>query len=473
VAHETIEEVPSVGESEAATPIIVMVHTGTTPAHRVYRVVGEVRLGREIVGGGRTEEVADGHMSQKHASVRFVRDTWRIADAASRNGTFVNGDKITGEVSVAAAQVVLRLGHTVFVLIRNGHGYSDAVDRIGDVVIGPELARVYEQVRRDAVVDTMLLHGENGSGKELVARLYHDAGPRRTGPFIAVNCATIQASLAGAQLFGSRKGAYTEARDAPGFIQSAHGGTLFLDEVAELPKDVQSQLLRVIENREVTPLGATSPIAVSIGVIAASHRTLRKAVAGDDFREDLFYRLSRHSVIELPPLRARKVDIARFVVRELAATLRELAATDGSRADHSLFASAKLIEQCCIRPWPGNVRELLGAVRQAARRALARPKDPKTESDTTRIVRAGDLPEQAGFHITPEPEAAPDKPAKARPADYTKDQLLAALDQAKGNLSEATRDLGLHRTQMYRLLRKYGIKRDDADDDNDDDDDED
>ena len=170
MANETIEDVASVGESVAATPVIVLVHTGTTPMHRVYPVVGEVRLGREIVCRGRTEEVDDERMSREHASVRFVRDAWRIADLGSKNHTFVNGDEITCEVTVASVDVVLRLGHTVFILVRDGRGYSDTFDR-GERVVGPELARVYEQLRRDAVVDTMLLHGENGAGKELAARL--------------------------------------------------------------------------------------------------------------------------------------------------------------------------------------------------------------------------------------------------------------------------------------------------------------
>jgi transcriptional regulator with PAS, ATPase and Fis domain len=466
VANETIEDVLSVGESAGATPVIVMVHTGTTPVHRVFPVVGEVRLGREIVCGGRTEEVDDQRMSREHASVRFIRDVWRIADLGSTNHTFVNGEQITGEVVVGAADVVLRLGHTVFILVRDGRGYTDTFERNGDRVVGPELARVYEQVRRDAAVNTLLLQGENGAGKELVARLYHESGPRKNGPFVAVNCANIQASLAEAQLFGSRKGAFSDARDTPGYIQSAHGGTLFLDEIAELSRDVQSKLLRVIENREVTPLGASAAVAVDVGVVAASHRNLRKEVATGTFREDLFYRVSHDSVIRLPPLRERRVDIARLVIRELAAT------------DRSLVAHARLIEVCCHRFWPGNVRELLGAAGQASRRALAAYEDNHKRRDRDGkqpVVRPEDLPEDAGNLIEPGAPAAstPDRAAKARPTDYTKEDVLAALEQAKGNVSAATRALKLQRTQMYRLMDRYRIKRDKNDDDDDDDDDDD
>jgi len=229
---------------------------------------------------------------------------------------------------------------------------------------------------------------------------------------------------------------------------------------------VQSKLLRVIENREVTPVGANAAVAVEIGVVAASHRNLRKAVATGLFREDLFYRVSRHSVIRLPPLRERRVDIARLVVRELAAT------------DRALVAHARLIEVCCGRFWPGNVRELLGMVGQAGRKALAdyQASAKRRERDGAQPVgRPEDLPQDAGNLIEApvEPASAPGKPAKARPADYTKEQVQAALEDAKGNVSAATRALGLQRTQMYRLMDKYKIKRDKTDDDDDDGDDDD
>jgi transcriptional regulator with PAS, ATPase and Fis domain len=441
VANETIDDVSSVAESATATPIIVMVATGTTPVGRVYQVIGPVALGRQITYGKHVEEVEDDKMSREHASVRFERGTWRIFDQGSKNGTFVDGERITGEVT-RTSDTVVRLGATVFILVRNGSGYTDTFGGNGEHVIGPELSRAYDNIRRNANSKTLLLHGENGSGKELAARLFHDSGPRRDGPFIAVNCATIQPNLAEAQLFGSRKGAFTEARDAPGYIQSAHQGTLFLDEIAELSPDVQAKLLRVMEKREVTPLGASAPIAVEVGVVAATHRELRAAVATKAFREDLFYRISHDCTVHLPALRARKVDIARLVVRAIAAV------------DRSLEAHSKLIETCCHRPWPGNVRELLGAVTQAARRKQA-DEDRKSKS-----VRPEHLPEHAGEYIVgADHDTATDRPRAKTGGEITRDEIIAALDKEKCNVAAAARRLGVHRTQLYREMEKHGIPR--------------
>jgi transcriptional regulator with PAS, ATPase and Fis domain len=261
-------------------------------------------------------------------------------------------------------------------------------------------------------------------------------------------------------LFGTRRGAYTEAANQPGYLQSAHGGTLFLDEIADLPLDVQPKLLRVLEGREVTPLGATTPVAIDVGIVAASHRALRVGIAEKRFREDLYFRLAQPTVY-LPPLRARKVDIARLVVRELA------------RTDRKLCAHAKLIETCCTRPWPGNIRELLGAVRNAGKQALANGRD---------VVKPEDLPENAGLYIvSSESETARDKPKQKSEGDVTKAEAEAALASTQGNVTQAAKKLGLHRNGLNRVIAKFGIIRngkgtntannDDNDDDDDDDDD--
>jgi transcriptional regulator with PAS, ATPase and Fis domain len=432
---ETIDDVSTVGgDTEPAKPVVVLVAVGTRPDVRVWDASKPVPLGRD--------KVDDERMSKQHATVKFERGAWTIADRESRNGTFVDGERITGEVRAHGA-IVVRCGHSVFLCVPDGRGYDAALDDKGEHVVGPELARLYSQIERHAQSPTLLIHGESGSGKELIARLYHAAGPRADGPFVAVNCAAIPEGVAERLLFGSRKGAFSGATDAVGYLQSAHGGTLFLDEIADLDPAVQAKLLRALETREVTPVGATAPIAIDIGIVAASHRELRSAVSAKVFREDLYYRLAR-AVVHLPPLRARKLDIARLVVREFASV------------DRTLAAHARLIEACCVRPWPGNVRELRAAVHQAASSARDAGRD---------TVRVEDLPENAGKPLPDVTATARESPkAAAAPTTIDKAAVLAALEAAGGVVSAAARSLGLHRTQLYRLMDKHGIARDESED---------
>jgi DNA-binding NtrC family response regulator len=444
--NRTVDDVSSITEDAAPDPAIVMVASGPNATSLVLPVPAE--LGRRIAAGDRTLEVEDERMSRDHAAVRVERGVWVIADRDSRNGTFVDGERVHGEVR-RRGDVVLRLGHTVFVLVADGRGHGG--EQPADEVVGPELARVYDQVRRHAASDTLLIHGESGSGKELAARLYHAAGPRAGGRFEPINCAAIPEGVAERLLFGSKKGAFSGAIDATGHFQTAHGGTLFLDEIADLDPAVQAKLLRVIETREVVPVGATHGTPVDIGIVAASHCDLRQAVAERRFRDDLYFRLALVTV-HVPALRARKVDIARLVQREVAGASRKLA------------PHAKLIEACCLRPWPGNIRELRSSVRQAAAEALAAGRD---------IVRVEDLAATAGMPLVPAPSesgtgagagagagAGLDRP-RVVAGEIDREAVAAALARASNVVSVAARALGVHRTQLYRLMEKYGISRPD------------
>jgi len=425
MTSQTLDDVSSVGAANDTVPGIVMVATARTAAALVLPATAE--LGRRIIAAGTVHEIDDERMSRDHASVRWDRGSWVVTDRDSRNGTFVDGERIHGEIRTRA-NVVVRLGHTVFVLLADARGQPTAG---GDRVVGPELQRSYEQIRRNASSDTLLLHGESGSGKELAARLYHDSGPRNKGPFVAVNCAAIPEGVAERLLFGAKKGAFSGAVDALGHFQMAAGGTLFLDEIADLDPAVQAKILRVIETREVVPIGATTGTTVELGIVAASHRELRSAVADKRFRDDLYFRLAR-ATVHLPPLRDRKVDVARLVQREVAAV------------DTALAPHAKLIEACLLRPWPGNVRELCAALRQAAQGAKAAQRD---------LVRVEDLASTAGQPLGNAATTSLEKP-KPTPRELDKDTVVAALDRANGVISIAARSLGLHRTQLYRLLDK-------------------
>ena len=435
MAQPTIEDVSSVSAQETGSPAIVMIASGTTPCALGFAPVGVVQLGRTITSGAFTAEIDDERVSREHATVEWQATGWHIIDQDSRNGTFVDGERITGELH-RQGDLVLRIGHTVFVLVRDGRGHLSPLDH-GATVIGPELGRVYDEIRRHAAdrsSDTLLVHGESGSGKELAARLYHDT---RTpaGPFVAVNCATIPEGVAERLLFGSKRGAFSGAVDAIGYLQSAHGGTLFLDEIAELEPAVQAKLLRVLETREVVPIGAN----------ARGRRTARRGRCEPPraARRDRRQAVSRRPLlparacrsIHLPPLRARKIDAARLAVRELAAV------------DSRLAAHAKLIEACCVRAWPGNVRELRGAIGLAGRDALASGRE---------VVRATDLPPHAGL-VAGSVESQPTEPVAAPALDQA--AIVAAIASAGGVLSVAARTLGLHRTQLYRLMDKLGISR--------------
>jgi len=432
VPVQTIDEVSSVPGEDAASPAVLMISTEAQPA--AMKLAPPVELGRRIVAAGAVHEVSDDRMSRDHAVVAWDAGAWRIRDLDSRNGTFVDGERISGEVR-RRGDVILRLGHTLFVLLADGRGHPAPE---GAHVVGPELARAYDELRRHAADDLLLLHGESGSGKAIAARIYHDAGPRRAGPFVAVNCAAIPEGVAERLLFGARKGAFSGAIEAIGHFQMASGGTLFLDEVAELDPAVQAKLLRTMETREVVPVGATTGPPLALGIVAASHRELRTAVAERRFREDLYHRISRVTV-RLPPLRERKVDLARLVQREVAA------------AQPALALHPKLVEVCCSRAWPGNIRELRGAVQRAVAAARAAGRD---------VVRAEDLEPTAGKPATLTSETAVDRPLL--PAHLDKDAVITALARANGVVSVAARNLGLHRTQLYRLMVKHGIARDET-----------
>jgi transcriptional regulator with GAF, ATPase, and Fis domain len=433
VPDQTIDDAPSVLEEGGGAPAILMLATGRQAASLM--LPPSAALGRRIVAGAEEHEISDERMSRDHAVVTWEQGSWRIRDLDSRNGTFVEGERISGEVR-RRGDAIIRLGHTLFALLADGRGHPSPE---GPHVVGPELMRAYDQIRRHASGDLLLLHGEPGSGKELAARVYHDTGPHRSGPFVAVKCAAIPEGVAERLLFGARRGPFAGAIEAIGHFQMARGGTLFLDEIADLDPAVQARLWRVLETREVVPVGAAAGAPLDLGIAAASHRELRAAVTERRFRDDLYHRISRLSV-RLPPLRERRVDLVRLVQREVAAV------------DPALAPHARLLEICGLRPWPGNVRELCGAVRRAAVAAREAGRD---------AVRIEDLEPSAGLPVgSPTGETAVDRPLA--PVELDKSSVLGALARANGVVSVAARSLGVHRAQLYRMMAKHGIARDDA-----------
>jgi DNA-binding NtrC family response regulator len=416
-------------EDPTATPAILMIASGARAG--ALRLPANADLGRRIAGDGEgpVHEIVDDRMSRDHAKVRWERGVWIVTDLDSRNGSFVDGERVYGETR-RRGDAVLRLGNTVFVLLANGNGHPAP-----DGAMGPELARAYAQIHQAASGRTLLLVGEPGTGKAAAARAFHDHGPRREGPFVRVSCGAIPDGMGPRLLFGGTRSAPDRAPIATiGHVQMAHGGTLVLDDIAELEDRAQAELARALASDE--PSAARE--LRTIGLVATGHH-LRAAVADGRLRQDLHGQLAR-TMVTLPPLRARRVDLARLVQRELVAV------------DARLAPHPKFLEGCLIRPWPGNATELRAALRRAADRALA---------DGREQVRIEDLPEHAG--LPPGATSTVTAVERGRPARAPLDraELVDALQRANGIVSAAARTLGVHRTQLYRLLEEHGIAHDD------------
>ncbi|WP_175906483.1 sigma-54-dependent transcriptional regulator [Burkholderia seminalis] len=305
---------------------------------------------------------------------------------------------------------------------------------------------VQKQIGRAATSDaTVLVTGETGTGKEVAARVLHAASARHARPFVAVNCAAIPADLLESELFGHRRGAFTGAHaDRAGRLAEADGGTLFLDEIGDMPAAMQAKLLRALQERQVTPLGADRPTAIDIRVVAATHRDLAAAVANGTFREDLFYRLNVIP-LHLPPLAERVADI-------LPLAAHFLAGAAGARPLHlTNDAQRALLDH----RWPGNVRELRNVMERAA--ALA-PGPAIGAAD----LGLADVPAlQNGSDTLALPASLFDLPLPDALAAVERAAILRALERAAGNRAEAARQLGIGRQSLYTRMAHLGIERDD------------
>ena len=322
----------------------------------------------------------------------------------------------------------------------------------GDVIHrSPAMARVIGMARRVSPRSiTVLIEGESGTGKELIARAIHRAGPRRDRPFIAVNCGAIAPELAESELFGHRKGAFTGATtDRRGHFESANEGTIFLDEIGELPLATQVKLLRVLQEREVVPVGESKARPIDVRVIAATNRSLLREVSEGRFREDLFYRLAV-AVLNLPPLRERVGDVGPLVNHVLDQINKENAGEHGEAKSLSAAARNLLLQY----EWPGNVRELQNTLRRAAIWSDGKTITPQDIRDALlpTPVRAADsavldLPLGNGFDI----EAVLGRVARH--------YLERAIREADGNKSRAADLVGLASYQtLTNWLKRYRIE---------------
>jgi two-component system response regulator HydG len=289
-------------------------------------------------------------------------------------------------------------------------------------------------IDRAALRDTpILLVGESGTGKELLARALHEKSPRAPGPFLAVNCSAIPETLLESELFGHRRGAFTDARaDQQGLFQSAQGGTVFLDEIGDMAPALQGKLLRVLQEKEVHPLGAPAPVPTDVRIVAATHRDLTALVADGHFREDLLYRVN---VIEVrvPPLRERP--------DELGALVRHLLDKHGAKVGKpDCTVSDEVMAVLREHTWPGNVRELENVIERAL-----------VLGDGSRVT-LDDLPDSVKDRPSPS-----GRPGGRRLADVEREHIVSTLRAVAGNKAAAARVLGLNRKTLYRKLTQHRI----------------
>lgn len=424
----------------APVPGLVQVFSKGTPLLRVFASQdGPLVLGRLDLS--RSDDL-DSTISRKHVRVHFDGARWIVRDLDSRNGTFIDGRPITGEAQLTAGGV-LRVESALLLAVQDILPFAeDKVQLNEGMVVGPRLHATLQQVvQASRLGGSLLITGETGSGKELAAKTFHQAGPTPNAPFAPVNCAAIPKDLAERLLFGSRRGAFSGATDAEGYVHAAHGGTLFLDEVAELPLEVQSKLLRLVETQQVMRLGATRYESLDVRVCAATWRDLRAEVALGRFREDLYFRIGQPEV-RLLPLRERIEEIPWHVEQ----TLRECAP--------QLILSSGFVEACMLRPWPGNIRELRAEVRRAAAAALAQGSsglvaEALSPTAGTAIIKLG-----AGIGGGRLDNPSQRQEETATP--YPEDDVFAALRAEMGNVSRAAQRLGVHRNRVRRWLDRHG-----------------
>jgi transcriptional regulator of acetoin/glycerol metabolism len=420
---------PSEGSAVAQQTSWHLAVVAPGPRARIVSLESPITIGR---GAGCDVQIASSTTSREHARVGRDGPICVIRDLGSRNGVFVDGARI--DVAPVTHGSVIRAGGCVGVVME---GSADPQPGFSELALGlyggKTLAAVVRQARLAAKSGlNIVLEGESGSGKERFARAVHDFSGR-SGAFVAINCSALPPTLAESELFGYQRGAFTGAeRSQGGYLRAAAGGTLFLDELLELSHEVQAKLLRAVERREVIPLGATTPIAVDIRIVAASQIPMTQAVAEGRVRADLFARLNGLT-IRIPPLRERREDVLPLFHRFLEG------ATHGS----SPALPAAVAQQLCLHPWPLNVRELEAVANRIA------------------VLHAGETAiglDQLVALIgprAPQPRAQLGSGSTPREPDPEWQSFVDALAALRGNVVQAAGKIGISRQRAYRLLAHH------------------
>lgn len=404
--------------------------------------------------------LAESHLSRKPWVFQTSGTDGQVVlqPAGSRTRLDIDGQPVDGPRHFSREEiedgVVMVLSQRVALLLTTVNPLPSSRPRFGLVGDARTLEPVRQGIQTASDLDVpVLLRGETGTGKELVAQALHHAGRRRQGPFIAVNMGTLAPSLAAAELFGSAKGAYTGAdRKRLGLFRSADGGTLFLDEIGDAPAEVQVMLLRVLEDQKIQPVGSAESHAVDVRIVAATDARLEQAIADGSFRAPLLHRLAGLR-IDLPPLRRRREDIPRLLAH-FAALERE---TLGVASSASQALPAHLIARLVAYHWPGNVRQL----RNLARQYVVAQHGGTLDDFVKDLDRLPDppLPNAAAAVDVAPSSAGPPAPAPAakrrwfrKRTDVGEDELLATLRRHDWQLRPTAEALGVSRATLYRLI---------------------
>jgi DNA-binding NtrC family response regulator len=383
-------------------------------------------------------------MSSTHARLLWTSEGWVLEDAHSTNGTFVGGKRVTRQRLEDGD--FFELGHTIFLLrtaIATPSGTAITFDSAKDpppaeglTTLLPALSKEYSALARFARSDlTILFLGETGTGKEVLARAVHEMSGR-PGRFVAVNCGALPSNLVESQLFGHVRGSFSGAnRDAPGAFLSANKGTLLLDEIGDLPEPAQAALLRVLQEREVVPVGGTRPISVDLRIIAATHRPLQTLVEQQRFRADLFARLDGYR-FHLPKLEHRHEDLGLIVADVLV--------RNGATAAHHFVPDAGLA--LATHHWPFNIRELV----QHLKRALI-------SAGGASITKSDLSLENEASASRARPPTTP-KRALSLAEMELKEELVKMLKEHRGNVAGVARAMGKARMQIQRWITRFQVE---------------
>ena len=430
-------------KDRAALLIVGSAETPGLPARTRLQLLGEeLTIGRhapsETRPGAHALVLADSLVSGRHARLARAGHAWELEDLGSKNGTWLDNARLTARAKVRDGALLFFGNHVgIFRLVSSLEVEAmkkELVAPLGPVAtVSPGLAVACDRLRRLAAAEgELLIVGETGVGKEVYARAVH-AASRRKGRFVAINCAAIPRELVESELFGYRQGAHSTAHQAkPGLIEEAEGGTLFLDEIGEMTGEAQSKLLRFLQDRELTPLGATRPRRMDVRIVAATNRTVSPAGAGkgpSGLRDEIVARLGA-APIHLPPLRNRLEDLG-------ALAAHFLRATPGVTFEQSAFRALTL------HAWPLNVRELEKIVTTAA-----------VLSAGAKPIGLPDLPEPIARALEAAPAAVARRPSSPSP---TSAQLEELLRRHEGNVADVSRELGKHRAAVWRWIKKFGI----------------